>query len=156
MHACVFLHILCRDAGGAFGKMEAAQEEQYFRKLSAQQMESLKQHHHDEIANLEQQIKQESVSFYTLYIHSLMRAYTHVGAHACRRARAHTCRRARAHTCRRSRAHTCRRARAHACRRTHAHVCRRARAHVCRRTHAHACRLLTGMSFTYYCIDIYL
>ena len=23
----------CRDAGGSFGKMEAAQEEQYFRKL---------------------------------------------------------------------------------------------------------------------------
>ena len=127
---CVSLHILCRDAGGAFGKMEAAQEEQYFRKLSAQQMESLKQHHHDEIANLEQQIKQESVSFYTLYILTY--------------ARIHACRRARAHACRRTHAHTCRRTHAHACRRTHAYVCRQANGAL-----MHTCRILTGMSLTY-------
>ncbi|KAI0219232.1 hypothetical protein LSAT2_029192 [Lamellibrachia satsuma] len=48
-----------RSAGGTFGKIEATREEQYFRKLSAQQMEALKEHHHDEIASLEKQIKEE-------------------------------------------------------------------------------------------------
>ena len=63
---------MCRSAGGAFGKLEAAQEEQYFRKLSAQQMESLKQHHHDEITNLEQQIKTETVCIYAIIISILI------------------------------------------------------------------------------------
>ena len=34
MNSCqAFNHLRCRDAGGAFGKMEAAHEEQYFRQL---------------------------------------------------------------------------------------------------------------------------
>ncbi|XP_066964097.1 ATPase inhibitor mai-2, mitochondrial-like isoform X2 [Macrobrachium rosenbergii] len=32
-----------RDAGGAFGKREAAQEEQYFRKLQEEQLKKLKE-----------------------------------------------------------------------------------------------------------------
>jgi len=33
-----------RDAGGAFGKMEAAHEEEYFRKQRAEQLKQLKEH----------------------------------------------------------------------------------------------------------------
>ncbi|KAH9372917.1 hypothetical protein HPB48_016535 [Haemaphysalis longicornis] len=54
-----------RDAGGTFGKMEAAREEEYFRKLvsypsvlQAQQVEMLKNHIEDEIASHEKLIKQ--------------------------------------------------------------------------------------------------
>ncbi|ESO03518.1 hypothetical protein HELRODRAFT_191850 [Helobdella robusta] len=38
-----------REAGGPFGKREAAKEEEYFRKLNAQQLETLKNSLHDEI-----------------------------------------------------------------------------------------------------------
>lgn len=45
-----------RDAGGSFGKMEVAQEDQYFRKLQQQQLESLKKHHDTEIEAHEREI----------------------------------------------------------------------------------------------------
>ena len=48
-----------REAGGAFGKMEAAHEEQYFRQLQAEQLETLHQHHVDEIAFLEKEVKEQ-------------------------------------------------------------------------------------------------
>jgi len=47
-----------RSAGGSFGKMEAAQEEQYFRKLQAAQLEKMKEHVEDEVAHHERQIRQ--------------------------------------------------------------------------------------------------
>ncbi|XP_065284035.1 ATPase inhibitor, mitochondrial-like isoform X2 [Dermacentor albipictus] len=47
-----------REAGGAFGKMEAAREEEYFRKLQAQQITVLKEHIEDEIKQHEKLIKQ--------------------------------------------------------------------------------------------------
>ncbi|KAK3708072.1 hypothetical protein RRG08_055785 [Elysia crispata] len=46
-----------RSAGGAFGKMEAAHEEQYFRKLQQEQLEKLKEMVEDEVAHHEQQIR---------------------------------------------------------------------------------------------------
>merc|ERR1711893_590593 len=45
-----------REAGGSFGKMEAAHEEQYFRKLQAEQLEKLKAHHEEEIARHKKKI----------------------------------------------------------------------------------------------------
>ncbi|KAL4218073.1 hypothetical protein ACF0H5_022810 [Mactra antiquata] len=56
-----------RSAGGAFGKMEAAHEEEYFRKLRAQQLQELKkhmkqemkEHYKENIEQLEQQVKAE-------------------------------------------------------------------------------------------------
>ncbi|XP_071804700.1 ATPase inhibitor mai-2, mitochondrial-like [Asterias amurensis] len=45
-----------RDAGGAFGKMEAAHEDQYFRQLQAEQLKALKKHHDDEIEAHEREI----------------------------------------------------------------------------------------------------
>ena len=47
-----------REAGGAFGKVEAAREEQYFRKKQAEQVERLKKHFDEEIVRHEQLIKQ--------------------------------------------------------------------------------------------------
>ena len=38
-----------RESGGAFGKREAALEEQYFHNLQNQQIQALKKHHSDEI-----------------------------------------------------------------------------------------------------------
>jgi len=38
-----------REAGGAFGKMEAANEEMYFKKLQAIQLQRLKDHLEDEV-----------------------------------------------------------------------------------------------------------
>lgn len=46
-----------RSAGGAFGKMEAAHEEQYFRQLQKEQLEKLKEMVEDEVAHHEQQIR---------------------------------------------------------------------------------------------------
>ncbi|VDO28918.1 unnamed protein product [Haemonchus placei] len=47
-----------RDAGGAFGKMEAAREDEYFYKMQKQQLEELKaqlqqeiEHHEKEVEN---------------------------------------------------------------------------------------------------------
>ncbi|CAG0888224.1 unnamed protein product [Darwinula stevensoni] len=46
-----------RDAGGAFGKMEAAREEQYFRKLARKQLDDLKSHLDEQISYHEHEIK---------------------------------------------------------------------------------------------------
>lgn len=43
---------------GAFGKMESAREEEYFRRKQANQIEDLKKHFHDEIDRHEELIKQ--------------------------------------------------------------------------------------------------
>ncbi len=45
-----------REAGGAFGKREKAQEDQYFRKMQQQQLKEIHDHHHDEIAQKEAEI----------------------------------------------------------------------------------------------------
>nr|AFM87282.1 ATPase inhibitor, mitochondrial precursor [Callorhinchus milii] len=46
-----------REAGGAFGKRQAAQEEKYFREQEAKALEFLKRHHYDEINIQEKEIK---------------------------------------------------------------------------------------------------
>lgn len=47
-----------RSAGGSFGKREAAQEEQYFRKQQAEQLAKLKDHLQGQVQSHEQLIKQ--------------------------------------------------------------------------------------------------
>ncbi|VDM49741.1 unnamed protein product [Toxocara canis] len=42
-----------RDAGGAFGKMEVAREEQYFRNLQKEQLKALREHLRQEIEHHE-------------------------------------------------------------------------------------------------------
>ncbi|ESO83154.1 hypothetical protein LOTGIDRAFT_236756 [Lottia gigantea] len=51
-----------REAGGSFGKMEAAHEEQYFRKLQAEQLKKMKEHLGEEIEHHERSIKQHKES----------------------------------------------------------------------------------------------
>ncbi|KAJ8923746.1 hypothetical protein NQ315_010327 [Exocentrus adspersus] len=53
-----------RDAGGAFGKQEAAREEEYFYKQQREQLKKLKGELHDEISFHEEQIKrhQEAIN----------------------------------------------------------------------------------------------
>lgn len=53
-----------REAGGSFGKMEAAHEDQYFYNLQKQQIQKLKDDLHDEISFHEEQIKrhQEAIN----------------------------------------------------------------------------------------------
>jgi len=46
-----------REAGGSFGKMEAAHEEQYFRRLQAEQLKGLKHQHDEEIEHHEAAIR---------------------------------------------------------------------------------------------------
>ncbi|KAG8187397.1 hypothetical protein JTE90_016941 [Oedothorax gibbosus] len=46
-----------RDAGGSFGKMESAREEEYFRKQQREQIQKLKGHLHDEISHHEELVK---------------------------------------------------------------------------------------------------
>ena len=46
-----------REAGGAFAAKEKAQEDQYFRKLQAQQLADMHKHHEDEIQNHEKEIQ---------------------------------------------------------------------------------------------------
>lgn len=53
-----------RDAGGSFGRMEAAREEEYFRKLQAEQIQKLKErinkeidHQKESISDLEKEIE---------------------------------------------------------------------------------------------------
>ena len=62
-----------RDAGGSFGKMEAAHEEQYFRKLREQQLKELKQHLEEEVDYHEKEIQehQESIERHKKRISSL-------------------------------------------------------------------------------------
>ena len=45
----VFVPGSIRESGGAFGKRDAALEEQYFHKIEAQQIGDLKKHHSNEI-----------------------------------------------------------------------------------------------------------
>ncbi|RWS28287.1 ATPase inhibitor-like protein [Leptotrombidium deliense] len=47
-----------RDAGGAFGKMESAREEEYFRRKQAEQLEDMKKHLHEEIDRHQALIKE--------------------------------------------------------------------------------------------------
>lgn len=47
-----------REAGGSFGKMEAAREEQYFRKLQQKQLNELKIHLDEEIEHHKKIIQQ--------------------------------------------------------------------------------------------------
>ncbi|XP_071810961.1 ATPase inhibitor mai-2, mitochondrial-like [Apostichopus japonicus] len=56
-----------RDAGGAFGKMEAAHEEQYFRKLQQEQLKTLKKHHDDEIDAHESEINRHKEAIKRLH-----------------------------------------------------------------------------------------
>ena len=53
-----------RDAGGSFGRMEAAHEDQYFYNLQKEQFKKLKEDLHDEISFHEEQIKrhQEAIN----------------------------------------------------------------------------------------------
>lgn len=51
-----------REAGGNFAKKEAADEEQYFRKLRTEQLAKLKEDLHDEISFHEEQIKRHQDS----------------------------------------------------------------------------------------------
>ncbi|CAK9795601.1 ATPase inhibitor mai-2, mitochondrial [Anthophora plagiata] len=53
-----------REAGGTFGKMEAAHEDQYFYNQQKEQIQKLKEDLHDEISFHEEQIKrhQEAIN----------------------------------------------------------------------------------------------
>ncbi|XP_043854528.1 ATPase inhibitor, mitochondrial [Dromiciops gliroides] len=46
-----------RDAGGAFGKREKAEEDRYFREKSREQLASLRKHHQEEIMHHEKEIQ---------------------------------------------------------------------------------------------------
>ena len=62
-----------RDAGGAFGKREAAMEEKYFRAKQEEQLKSLKEHMHNEIEIHEQSIKthMEAIERHKQRLHKL-------------------------------------------------------------------------------------
>merc|ERR1711976_30364 len=47
-----------REAGGSFGKMEAAREEEYFRRKQAEQLSALKDSIHDEIDYHQKEIRE--------------------------------------------------------------------------------------------------
>ncbi|XP_062606658.1 ATPase inhibitor mai-2, mitochondrial-like isoform X1 [Saccostrea cucullata] len=47
-----------REAGGTFGKIEAAREEEYIRRLNAQQLKALKDHLDEEVNHHERIIKE--------------------------------------------------------------------------------------------------
>ncbi|XP_061179263.1 ATPase inhibitor mai-2, mitochondrial-like isoform X1 [Saccostrea echinata] len=47
-----------REAGGTFGKIEAAREEEYIRRLNAQQLKALKEHLDEEVHHHERIIKE--------------------------------------------------------------------------------------------------
>merc|ERR1712170_292465 len=47
-----------REAGGSFGKMEAAREEQYFRQKQAEQLSKMKDSIHDEIDYHQKEIRE--------------------------------------------------------------------------------------------------
>ncbi|XP_002750557.1 ATPase inhibitor, mitochondrial [Callithrix jacchus] len=46
-----------REAGGAFGKREQAEEERYFRAQAREQLAALKKHHEDEIVHHKKEIE---------------------------------------------------------------------------------------------------
>jgi len=47
-----------REAGGAFGKMEAAREEEYFKRKEREQLQQLHRHHEQEVKHHAEQIEQ--------------------------------------------------------------------------------------------------
>jgi septin family protein len=51
-----------RESGGAFGIREAAIEDQYFRRISEQQLEHLHDHYVDEIKYLQKQLKEQQAA----------------------------------------------------------------------------------------------
>ncbi|XP_028404940.1 ATPase inhibitor B, mitochondrial-like [Dendronephthya gigantea] len=51
-----------RSAGGAFGKMEAAREEEYFRRLQQEQLQALRDHHQESVKNHEDDIEMHKES----------------------------------------------------------------------------------------------
>jgi len=51
-----------RDAGGAFGKMEAANEEMYFKKLQALQLKRMKEHLEEEVEHHSKAIREHEES----------------------------------------------------------------------------------------------
>ncbi|KAJ1346953.1 ATPase inhibitor mai-2, mitochondrial [Parelaphostrongylus tenuis] len=51
-----------RDAGGAFGKMEAAREDEYFYKKQKQQLEELKVHLQQEIQHHEKHVEEHKAA----------------------------------------------------------------------------------------------
>ncbi|KAL6053280.1 hypothetical protein STEG23_009375 [Scotinomys teguina] len=46
-----------REAGGAFGKREKAEEDRYFREKTKEQLAALRKHHEDEIYHHQQEIE---------------------------------------------------------------------------------------------------
>ncbi|XP_069333647.1 ATPase inhibitor, mitochondrial [Eulemur rufifrons] len=46
-----------REAGGAFGKREQAEEDRYFREKTREQLAALKKHHEDEIGHHKKEIE---------------------------------------------------------------------------------------------------
>ncbi|XP_002913375.1 ATPase inhibitor, mitochondrial [Ailuropoda melanoleuca] len=46
-----------REAGGAFGKREQAEEERYFRARNKEQLEALRKHHEEEITHHKEEIE---------------------------------------------------------------------------------------------------
>ncbi|GFQ76920.1 hypothetical protein TNCT_624461 [Trichonephila clavata] len=70
-----------RDAGGSFGKMEAAREEEYFRKQQKEQIKKLKSHLQDEIDHHEDSIKklEDEIKRHKEKIHKLSKEEDKVG-----------------------------------------------------------------------------
>lgn len=70
-----------RDAGGSFGKMEAAREEEYFRKLQREQIAKLKGHLNEEITHHEDEIKrlQDEIARHKKKVGELASAEDNVG-----------------------------------------------------------------------------
>ncbi|XP_034302901.2 ATPase inhibitor mai-2, mitochondrial isoform X1 [Magallana gigas] len=51
-----------REAGGTFGKIEAAREEEFIRRLNAQQLQALKDHLDEEVGHHEKIIKEHQAA----------------------------------------------------------------------------------------------
>ena len=70
-----------REAGGSFGKMEAAREEEYFRKQQREQIQKLKGHLNEEINHHEDAIKrlQDEIARHKDKIKELSSAEDNVG-----------------------------------------------------------------------------
>jgi len=68
-----------RESGGAFGEREAALEEMYFRELTSQQFEHLKEHHLDEMKHLEKEIQrtEEAVKRHKMRLENLKQMAPH-------------------------------------------------------------------------------
>ena len=62
-----------REAGGAFGKKEKAQEDQYFRQQQQKQLDNLKKSHGEEIEHHEAEIKRHQVWINEISVISLFK-----------------------------------------------------------------------------------